>query len=82
MNILAHLHVKKVKLYSLFILNKILLKIIMTIPIQQKRNQLWFYKDVNIYIFLTCTKILYIFIYIIYDFIIILPFMFYKKNKK
>ena len=51
MNILAHLHVKKVKLYSLFILNKILLKIIMTIPIQQKRNQLWFYKDVNIYIF-------------------------------
>ena len=75
---LTHLHVKKVKLYSLFILNKILLKIIIlhyyySFLIKQ------IYKDVNILMFLTYTKIVYILIkiYIIYDFIIIILFMFY-----
>ena len=52
---LTYLHVKKLKLYLLFILNKILLKIII---IHFFLN----YKDVNIIIFLTYTKIIY-FIY-------------------
>ena len=52
---LTYLHVKKLKLYLLFILNKILLKIII---IHFFLN----YKDVNILIFLTYTKIIY-FIY-------------------
>ena len=53
---LTYLHVKKLKLYLFFILNKILLKIIIIHFL--KKN----YKDVNILIFLTYTKIAY-FIY-------------------
>ena len=56
MKILTYLHVKKLKLHSLFILNKILLKIIIIHFLK------FFYKDVNILIFLTYTKIIY-FIY-------------------
>ena len=53
---LAHLYVKKVKLYSLFILNNILLK---SSIIQFNKNKVKKYKNVNILIFLIYIKIVY-----------------------
>ena len=60
MKTLIHLHINKVKLYLLFILNKILLKIIIL-------NYYYsfliknIYKDVNILMSLIYTKIVYYF---------------------
>ena len=53
---LAHLYVKKVKLYSLFILNNILLK---SSIIQFNKNKIKKYKNVNILIFLIYNQIVY-----------------------
>ena len=80
---LIYLYVKKIKLLVFkFILNKILLFIF------SKKNQLCFYDDVNIHIFIKYTKIththththIYIYIYIyniIFYFITVLLLIFY-----
>ena len=58
---LAHLYVKKLKLYSLFILNKILLTISI-IHFNKKK----IYKDVNILMFLIYNKIVYFLLKILF----------------
>ena len=54
----THLHVKMIKLYSLFILNKIILKII-SLHCYYSFLTKQIYKDVNILMFLTYTKIVF-----------------------